>query len=57
MGLAPLSGCGTASQGLAMDDWLHILVALLVLVVPIAMGWLALKWSDRRERKSRQGVR
>jgi hypothetical protein len=40
-----------------MDDWLHVLLALLVLVVPIATGWLALKLSDRRERKSRRSLR
>lgn len=40
-----------------MDDWLHILLALLVLVIPIAMGWLVLKLSDRKGRKSPQGFR
>lgn len=55
--LAPLHGCNAISQGYVMDDWLHILLALLVLVVPIAMGWLILKLSDRKGRKSRQGSR
>lgn len=40
-----------------MDDWLHILLALLVLVMPIAMGWLVLTLSDRKGRKSRKGFR
>lgn len=40
-----------------MDDWLHILLALLVLVVPIAMGWLVLQWTERKGRKPRQGFR
>lgn len=39
-----------------MNDWLHMLLALLVLVVPIATAWLALTWSDRRARKPCRGL-
>jgi len=57
MGAMALSARRAASKGRAMDDWLHIVLALLVLVVPIAAGWLALTWSDRRARKPDRGFR
>lgn len=40
-----------------MNDWLQVLLALLVLVVPIGVAWMALKLSDRRARKSGRGCR
>lgn len=40
-----------------MDDWVHVLLALLVLLVPIGVAWMALKLSDRGARKSGRGLR
>ena len=37
----------------AMADWIALLLAVLVLVVPIGVGWVALKLSDRRSRRPR----
>ncbi|WP_409960955.1 hypothetical protein [Acidovorax sp.] len=40
-----------------MGDLLHILLALLVLVVPIAAAWLALKLPDWKARRAHRGLR
>lgn len=37
----------------AMADGIALLLAVLVLVVPIGVGWVALKLSDRRARRPR----
>lgn len=37
----------------AMNEWIEVLVAVLVLVVPIGMGWVALKLSDRKAQRPR----
>jgi uncharacterized membrane-anchored protein YhcB (DUF1043 family) len=31
-----------------MADWIALLMAVLVLVVPIGVGWVALKLSERK---------
>lgn len=36
-----------------MADGIALLLAVLVLVVPIGVGWVALKLSDRRARRPR----
>jgi len=37
----------------AMADGLALLLAVLVLVVPIGVGWVALKLSDRKAQRPR----
>ena len=37
----------------AMADWIALLMAVLVLVVPIGVGWVALKLSDRKAQRPR----
>ena len=38
-----------------MADWIALLLAVLVLVVPIGVGWVALKLSDRKAQRPRGG--
>ena len=44
-------------KGPPMNDWLQMLLALLVLVIPIGVAWMALKLSDRKARKPGRGYR
>lgn len=37
----------------AMADWIALLLAVLVLMVPIGVGWVALKLSDRKAQRPR----
>lgn len=34
-----------------MADWIALLMAVLVLVVPIGVGWVALELSDRKAQR------
>ncbi len=34
-----------------MDDWMAVVLAVLVLLVPIGVGWVALKLSDRKAKR------
>jgi hypothetical protein len=48
---APCAAC--ARSCCAMVDWIALLLAVMVLVVPIGVGWMALKLSDRKAQRPR----